>query len=246
MIRPGAEKMDRPTLASDALSVVYVEDDRRIALLLGKYLESHHVVVTLVAEAGAAVAAVMRERPDVVLLDLMLPGIHGLEICRRLRARTSVPIIMVTARAEEADRIMGLEGGADDYLAKPFSSREVLARIRAQARRAQGRAGPPANEIRVGGLSLDASAMSATLNGESLVLTTYEFMLLHALAERAGRVMTREQLVDLVRGSAEEAFDRTIDVHISRLRQKLNDDPRNPHILKTVRGMGYMLAAERP
>jgi DNA-binding response OmpR family regulator len=176
----------------------------------------------------------------------MLPGIDGLEICRRLRARTSVPIIMVTARAEEADRIMGLEGGADDYLAKPFSSREVLARIRAQVRRAQGRAGPPANEVRVGGLSLDASAMSATLNGESLVLTTYEFMLLHALAERAGRVMTREQLVDLVRGSAEEAFDRTIDVHISRLRQKLNDDPRNPHILKTVRGMGYMLAAERP
>lgn len=237
--------MDLPNLTNNALSVVQIEDDLKIARLMTKYLETHGVVVTHAADGVAGIAAVMRERPDVVLLDVMLPGMDGIEVCRQLRARTNVPIIMVTARTEEVDRVMGLEGGADDYLVKPYSSRELLARIRAQARRAQGRVGPPSKEVRVGGLTLDASAMSATLNGESLVLTTYEFLLLHALAERAGRVMTREQLVDLVRGSAEEAFDRSIDVHISRLRQKLNDDPRNPRILKTVRGIGYLFAAER-
>ena len=155
-----------------------------------------------------------------------------------------MPIIMVTARSEEADRVVGLEGGADDYIVKPFSSRELLARIRAHVHRAQGRIGPPSEVVRVGGLVLDATAMSATNHGVPIVLTTYEFMLLHALAERAGRVMTREQLVDLVRGSADEAFDRTIDVHISRLRQKLKDDPRNPRLLKTIRGVVYMFAVE--
>jgi len=237
------DRMNRA--GGDALSVVYIEDDVRIGHLMAKYLESHGLVVTLAADGALGVAAVLRERPDVVLLDLMLPGIDGIEVCRQLRARTSVPIIMVTARTEEADRVMGLEGGADDYLVKPFSSRELLARIRAQVRRAEGRTGPPAQKVCVGGLVLDTQAMSATLHGEMLALTTYEFMLLRALAERAGRVMAREKLVDLVRGSADETFDRTIDVHISRLRQKLNDDPRNPRMLKTVRGVGYMLAAEK-
>ena len=227
----------------DALAVVYIEDDVRTARLTMKYLESHGIVVTLATDGVEGVAAVLRERPDVVLLDLMLPGLNGIEVCGRLRARTSVPIIMVTARREEADRVMGLEGGADDYLVKPYSSRELLARIRAQARRAQGRVGPPTAVVRVGGLTIDVGAMSATLNGEALTLTTYEFMLLHALADRAGSVMTREQLMDLVRGSADEAFDRSIDVHICRLRQKLHDDPRHPTLLKTVRGIGYMLAA---
>jgi DNA-binding response OmpR family regulator len=151
---------------------------------------------------------------------------------------------MVTARTEEADRVLGLEGGADDYLVKPFSSRELLARIRAHARRALGKVGPSTLVVRVGDLAIDAAARTAKHFGQSIALTTYEFTLLHALAERAGRVLTREQLVDLVRGSADEAFDRTIDVHVSRLRQKLNDDPRNPRILKTVRGVGYMIAAE--
>ncbi len=238
-------RMERPNRSSETLSVVYIEDDARIARLMAKYLESHGVLVTLASDGAEGVATVMRERPDLVLLDLMLPGIDGIEVCRQLRARTDTPIIMVTARGEEADRVMGLEGGADDYIVKPFSSRELLARIRAQSRRARGRVGPSAEQVRVGSLVLEASAMSATLNGVLLVLTTYEFMLLHALAERAGRVMTREQLVDLVRGSADEAFDRTIDVHISHIRQKLNDDPRNPKFLKTVRGVGYMLAADR-
>ena len=179
-----------------------------------------------------------------VLLDLMLPGMDGVEVCRQIRAHVATPIIMVTARGEEADRVMGLEGGADDYVVKPYSSREILARIRAQHRRAMGRAGPPVPRLEVAGLCLDNRAMSATLNGKALVLTTYEFMLLHALAERAGRVLSREQLVDLVRGSADEAFERSVDVHISHLRQKLGDDPRNPQRLKTVRGVGYMFVPE--
>ena len=187
----------------------------------------------------------MHGRPDVVLLDVMLPGMGGLEVCRELRSKLDTPIIMVTARGEEADRVMGLEGGADDYIAKPFSSRELLARIRAQARRGRGANGPSKTALQAGRLTIDPDAMSATLDGRALVLTTYEFMLLRALAERLGRVLTREQLVDIVRGSAEEAFDRSVDVHVSHLRAKLGDDPRNPRLIKTVRGVGYMLAIER-
>jgi len=230
--------------STEALAVVYVEDDDRIARLLAKYLESHGVRVTLARDAAEGLAAVLRERPDVILLDVMLPGgTDGLTLCRGLRERTAAPIVMVTARHEEADRVMGLEGGADDYIVKPFSSRELLARIRAHARRAAGKVGPKACTHRVGPLSIDTASMAASLHGTALALTTYEFMLLAALAERAGRVMTREQLVDLVRGSADEAFDRSIDVHISHLRQKLGDDSRNPRFLKTVRGVGYLLAA---
>ena len=234
-----------PELSSQALSVVYIEDDARIARLMAKYLESHGITVALAPDGLTGIAEVARLSPDVVLLDVMLPGIDGLEVCRRLRGKTSAPIIMVTARGEEADRVMGLEGGADDYIVKPFSSRELLARVRAQARRAQGKSGPAAQKIQVGSLTIDATAMRATWRGAVLALTTYEFMLLHALAERAGRVMSREALVELVRGSPDEAFDRSIDVHISHLRQKLGDDPRNPLLLKTVRGVGYLLADDR-
>jgi DNA-binding response OmpR family regulator len=151
---------------------------------------------------------------------------------------------MVTARKEEADRVMGLEGGADDYVSKPFSSRELLARIRAQVRRARGKAGPATPRLEVGELVVDVATMTATLRGKRLALTTYEFALLRVLAERAGRVLAREQLLELVHGSAEEAFDRSIDVHVSRLRHKLEDDPRSPRMLKTIRGVGYMLAPD--
>ena len=230
---------------TESISVVYIEDDQRLAQLTARYLESHGLQVQIAGDARDGIARVLRDRPDVVLLDLMLPGTDGLQACRELRSRVDTPIIMVTARDDEIDRVLGLEGGADDYIAKPFSSRELLARIRAQARRARGRAGPPAVVIRVGTLTLDVAARSAELDGKELVLTSYEFTLLRVLAERAGRVLSREQLIDLVRGSADDAFDRSIDVHVSHLRQKLGDDSRNPKMLKTVRGAGYMLAGDR-
>jgi DNA-binding response OmpR family regulator len=163
-------------------------------------------------------------------------------VCRQLRERLDTPIIMVTARGEEADRVMGLEGGADDYIAKPFSSRELLARVRAQARRARGRVGPQ-GILTVGALSVDPAARTVTMDGDVLTLTTYEFDLLRAFVERAGRVLPREQLAELMGGGA--VFDRSIDVHVSHLRQKLGDDPRSPRLLKTVRGVGYLLVVER-
>jgi DNA-binding response OmpR family regulator len=230
--------------AEENVSIVYVEDDERLARLTTQYLSSHAVQVSLVLRGDQAVAEVLRVRPDVVVLDVMLPGMSGLEVCRKLRERIDVPIILVTARTEEADRVSGLEGGADDYVTKPFSSRELLARIRAHARRARGQSGPRSSRIELGDLVVDASAMTATRRGKDLSLTTFEFTLLRVLAERAGRVLTREQLLELMHGAADEAFDRSIDVHVSRLRGKLQDDPRNPKLLKTIRGVGYMLTPD--
>ncbi len=221
--------------------IVYVEDDDRLARLTTQYLASHRIQVHLVTRGDLAVAEVLRIRPDVVLLDLMLPGIDGLEVCRQIRARLDVPIIMVTARTEEADRVIGLEGGADDYVSKPFQSRELLARIRAQARRGRGEAGPRAERIEVGALTIDTTTMVVTVNGAPVPLTTIEFSLLHALAQRAGRVLAREQLLQLLHGTSEEAFDRSIDVVVSRVRAKIEFDARNPRLLKTIRGVGYML-----
>ena len=227
-----------------ALRALLVEDDPRLAALTREYLGGHGGAVEVVADGRRGLAEAQRGGWDVVLLDLMLPGLPGLEVCRELRARSDVPIIVLTARGEEADRVMGLELGADDYLAKPFSPRELLARIRAVTRRAKGRAGPALKAVKVGALVIDPSARSVTLSGQAVELTAYEFALLHALAERAGRVLSREQLMEFARGSAEESFDRSVDVHVSRLRQKLGDDPKRPRLLKTVRGAGYVLAAE--
>jgi DNA-binding response OmpR family regulator len=223
------------------LLVVYVEDDERLARLTSQYLASHEVEVLLVPRGDLALAEVLRARPDVVLLDLMLPGRDGVAVCRAVRERMDVPIIMVTARTEEADRVMGLESGADDYVVKPFSSRELLARIRAQARRASGRVGPVKQRVQVGNLVVDVETMTATLGGMPLALTTFEFALLRALTERVGRVLTREHLLELMHGTSEDAFERSIDVHVCRLRHKLGDDPRKPRRLKTVRGVGYVL-----
>jgi DNA-binding response OmpR family regulator len=231
----------------DGASIVYIEDDAKLARITAKYLETHGFHVSVAATPREGIACVLREHPDVILLDLMLPEIDGFEVCRLLRMRVGTPIIMVTARGEEADRVMGLEGGADDYIAKPFSSRELLARIRAQARRARGKVGPAAGGLlHAGPIAIDVATRRASLAGVELALTTYELDLLRVFAERPGRVLTREQLVDLVRGSADEAFERSIDVHISHLRKKLGDDPRNPHVLKTVRGVGYLLAIDPP
>jgi len=223
------------------ISVVYVEDDERLARLTSQYLTSHRITVHVVPRGDLAVAEVLKLRPDVVLLDLNLPGTDGMEVCRQLRAKCDVPVIMVTARTEEADRVIGLEGGADDYVTKPFQSRELVARIRAQARRGRGEVGPKAERLELGALVIDTSTMSVTVRGKSVGLTTAEFQLVHILAQRAGRVLAREQLLQLMHGTADEAFDRSIDVVVSRVRQKIEEDPRNPRLLKTIRGAGYVL-----
>jgi len=225
------------------IKVLLVEDDERLAQLTGRYLESHGVVVTTAHDGIEGQAEALRRQYDCVVLDLMLPGKDGIEVCRELRARTDVPILMVTARGEEADRVLGLEVGADDYVTKPFSPRELLARIRATVRRVRGQAGPAQQTIQVGNLVLDPQRMTVTLDGKAIEVTAYEFSILRALAQRPGKVLSREQLLDLAKGSADLSFDRSIDVHVSRLRAKLGDDSRNPKILKTVRGAGYMLAA---
>jgi DNA-binding response OmpR family regulator len=231
-------------VSTPSIVVLLVEDDHRLATLTKEYLEGHGVAVVHVADGKRGQDEALGGRYDAVLLDLMLPGKDGLEVCREVRARSDVPIIVLTARGEEADRVMGLELGADDYLAKPFSPRELLARIRAIVRRAKGRAGPAKDLVRVGTLVVDPAARSVRRAGREVALTGYEFTLLEALARRAGRVLSREQLMELARGSAEEAFDRSIDVHVSRLRQKLGDDPKRPRLIKTVRGVGYVLAGE--
>jgi len=230
--------------AEPTIAALLVEDDRRLARLTAEYLRGHGVLVTCVEDGLRGLEAARRQRFDVVLLDLMLPGLDGLAVCRQLREHSDVPILVLTARGEEADRVLGLELGADDYLSKPFSPRELLAWIRAAVRRARGHAGPSGGTVRVGRLLLDAGARRALLDRRELLLTGYEFDLLRALAAQAGRVLSRERLMELARGSAEEAFDRSVDGHISRLRQKLGDDPRRPRLIKTVRGVGYVLAAE--
>lgn len=235
-----------PVQEETPLRIVYVEDDERLGALTKQYLEMHAMDVTLVARGDLAIDAIRTVKPDVVVLDVMLPKVNGLELCRRLRAESAVPILLVTARTEEADRVLGLEGGADDYVTKPFSSRELVARIRAQARRARGELGPKTERLTVGSLTLDASTMLATLRGASLPLTTQEYELLKVFAQNAGRVLARERLLELTHSSSSEAFDRSIDVLVSRLRQKLGDDPKNPTILKTVRGAGYLLSREIP
>jgi len=225
-----------------AIRVLYVEDDERLARLTSEYLQSHGIEVHRFAHGEQAVLDIQRLRPDVILLDLMLPGADGFEVCARIRARHDVPIIMVTARNEGADRVRGLEGGADDYVPKPFQSRELLARIRAQARRVRGELGPRRERITVGDLIVDLGLREVTLKGLPVPMTTNEFALIAALAQRVGRVLTRDHLLEIVHGSLDEAFDRSIDVLISRIRGKLEENPKNPRRLKTIRGAGYMLA----
>jgi DNA-binding response OmpR family regulator len=221
-----------------------VEDDSRIAEMTAEFLMRYQVVVSVARDGNDAVRQALQTRFDAIVLDLMLPGMPGLEACETIRARSDVPIIIVTALAEESDRVIGIERGADDYVTKPFSARELLARIRAVVRRARGHLRPLNQAVKVGRLRLDPATLRASLAGRDLELTSYEFSLLYALAERAGQVLSREQLLDLASGGAEQAFDRSIDVRIWKLRQKLGDDARKPTILKTVRGAGYVLVRE--
>ena len=238
---PPVAPEDRPIRA------LLIEDNPRLGELTVRYLHSHGILAELVPDGSRGLVAAQSGVYDIVLLDLMLPGRDGIAVCQELRAGCAVPIIIVTARSEEADRVLGLELGADDYLVKPFSARELLARIRAQVRRARGQVGPATSvTLQVGRLVLRPARLEAAIDGQPVALTAYEFALLRVLAERAGRILSREQLLDLAKGSSDESFDRSIDVHISRLRQKLGDDPRQPRLLKTIRGAGYMLTADPP
>jgi DNA-binding response OmpR family regulator len=226
-------------------AALLVDDDVRLASLVTEYLGRHEIDVTVAGDGERGLAALRRGRFDVVLLDLMLPGVDGLELCRRIRATpelAGIPIVMLTAKGDDVDRIVGLEIGADDYLPKPFNPRELLARIRAVLRRAGGDAGPGRTpRFRTQALEIDFDARAASLRGRPLGLTSYEFDLLAALARAAGRVLSREQLLDALKGQAYEVFDRSIDVHVSKLRAKIEEDPKEPRYIKTVRGVGYVL-----
>ncbi|MEL6544403.1 MAG: response regulator transcription factor [Myxococcota bacterium] len=226
----------------ETILALLVEDDERLAALTKEYLVGHGIAVTHLARAEDGLIELRNTRYDVVLLDLMLPGIDGLEACRRIRETSDVPIIVLTARGEEADRVMGLELGADDYLSKPFSPRELLARIRALLRRARGQVGPATKPLHSGALELDPARREARFQGGLLDLTGYEFDLLRILVERAGRIQSRDALMESVRGSADESYDRTVDVHVSRLRHKLTDAGASKDAIKTVRGVGYLWA----
>ena len=228
--------------AGPKLRVLLVEDDEKLARLTARYLDLHGVVADHAADGETALEQARGHVYDAILLDLMLPGVDGLEVCRRLRAASDVPILMITARGEEADRVLGLEVGADDYLPKPFSSPELLARIRAQVRRARGTFPKRSPTIEVGDLRFDLDRRCAMLSGRELPLTPHEFSVLLALAENPGQVLAREQLIARTGGAAEDTGDRAVDVAISRLRQKLGDDSRNPRMVITVRGAGYLLA----
>ena len=223
--------------------ILIADDEPSVRDSVGYALAQEGFEVTPAADGDEASSLLGDGIPfDLLILDIMMPGPSGLDICRDVRSRSAVPIIVLTAKDAEVDKVVGLEVGADDYVTKPFSPRELLARIRATVRRVRGQAGPTQQTVQVGGLVLDPQKMTVTLDGNPIDVTAYEFSILRALAQRPGRVLSREQLLDLAKGSAELSFDRSIDVHVSRLRAKLGDDSRNPKILKTVRGAGYLLA----
>ncbi|HUJ27039.1 MAG TPA: response regulator transcription factor [Myxococcales bacterium] len=224
------------------IRALLIEDDRKLAGLLTEFLGQHGVEATVAGDSAQALQALGGSRFDILLMDLMLPGMDGLTLTRKIRERWKTPVIMVTARGDDADKIVGLELGADDYLAKPFNPRELLARIRAVLRRVEPSDEP---QFKSGGLLIDFASREVTVEGARQTLTAHEYELLCALARNAGRVLTRDQLLDEMKGeAADEAFDRSIDVHVSRLRQKIEPDPRHPRYVKTVRGAGYMLAKE--
>jgi DNA-binding response OmpR family regulator len=219
-----------------------VDDDQRLGELLASYLGPHGVEVHHERDGGRGLVALDAGAYDVVLLDVMMPGMDGLEVCRRIRQKSRVPVLMLTARGDETDRVVGLELGADDYVPKPFSPRELLARMRAVLRRAVP--DTAAERLVVGDLVLDVEGRRARVGARDVELTGLEFDLLVALARRAGRVVPRDALLQLAGRGDVSVSDRTVDVHVSHLRAKLGDDSRAPRRIKTVRGVGYMLARE--
>jgi two-component system, OmpR family, phosphate regulon response regulator OmpR len=223
--------------------ILLVEDDARLAEMVKNYLGGAGFRVTIAESGARGIALQARELFDALVLDLMLPDMDGLEVCRRLRASTDLPILMLTARGDAMDRVVGLELGADDYLPKPFEPRELLARLNAIMRRA--RADTKSEILRFGRLEIDAGARQVRLDGNACPLTSHQFALILLLARHAGRVMSREVIMDLLRSERLEAFDRSIDVHISRIRAAVEDDPKKPRRVITVRGAGYVFARQQ-
>jgi two-component system, OmpR family, phosphate regulon response regulator OmpR len=221
--------------------ILLVEDDARLADMLLEYLGQAGFAVTLAPLGATALEKLADKDYDAVVLDLMLPDMDGLTVCRELRAKYDTPVLMLTARGDAVDRIVGLELGADDYLPKPFEPRELVARLRAiMRRRVSGTTGE--RPLHFGRLELDTAARAVRLDGKSCELTAYQFDLLMALAKNAGRVLSRETLMDLVKGEEFESFDRSIDVHISRIRAVIEDNPKKPRRIITVRAAGYVFA----
>lgn len=270
--------------------LLMIDDDEKLVRLMREYLAPEGFELTVAHDGPSGLEAALAAPPALVILDLMLPGIDGLEICRRLRARSQVPVLMLTARGDETDRIVGLELGADDYMPKPFNPRELLARIRAILRRYRpaesvaaadlpaanlpaanlpAEKGPPAaapssagtsvrsaiesaavatstTVLSVSGIVIDPGARRVTVRGRDVDLTTVEFDLLHAMVRAAGQALSRDQLLEAVHGPGWAAYDRSVDVHVSRIRQKIEADPSRPALVKTVRGIGYQLCVTDP
>lgn len=226
--------------------ILIIDDDRKLCRLIQEYLEPLGYSVHFVHTGPAGIEKALKEKWQAVILDVMLPGLGGFEVLKNIRKESSVPVLMLTARGGESDRIEGLEIGADDYLPKTFSTRELLARLRAVIRRtvpAPVKVARIPKKITVGPLTLDANTRTVFLKGQELVLTPVEFDLLMGLALSRGKLKTRESLLEEFRERSYDAFDRSIDMHISSLRKKLDDDPKNPHFIKTVRAAGYILMA---
>src|SRR3990170_3232013 len=222
-------------------TILVVDDDPKMVRPARAYLERAGHVVLAAADGASALTAARSARPDLIVLDLGLPGGDGLDVTRLLRRESNVPIIMLTARAEESDKLVGLELGADDYLVKPFSPKELVARVRAVLRRTEGAAGP-GDVLRAADLTLDLPRMRLTVGDRPVELTATEFQLLAALARPPGRIFTRAQLLDSVHGVAFESYERAIDAHIKNLRRKIEPNPHEPRYLLTVYGVGYRLA----
>jgi len=223
--------------------ILVVDDEPRITELLVSYLSKEGYIVATAADGEEALTAIERENPDLVLLDLMLPKKNGYEVCREVRAKSNLPIIMLTARDEEPDKIVGLELGADDYITKPFSPREVIARVRAVLRRSEAEI-VEQKVIRAGGIQIDPIRHEVKRDDKVIDLTPTEFKILQTLADSPRRVFTRLQLVEEVQGYSFEGYERTIDAHIKNLRQKIEEDPKNPRLIGTVYGVGYRFELE--
>jgi DNA-binding response OmpR family regulator len=224
--------------------ILVVDDEPQIMRVLKGYLEAAGFQVISAYDGAEALAAFRHAVPDLIVLDLMLPQVDGLDVARAIRRESDVPIIMLTARVDEADRLIGLELGADDYVAKPFSPREVVARVRAVLRRAGGGAEPAGRVLSAGDIALDVDKRQASVAGRPVELTPTEFDLLATLMESPGRVFSRMQLLDKLQGYAYEGYERTIDVHVKNLRQKIEADPKRPIYILTVYGLGYKFAEE--